>query len=67
MWVWFPVFRNKGQFCTELVSWEDEACPLSRNKKERSWEIAFTPHSSPDGGFTAEVRVYGHKAIFRCN
>ncbi len=37
----FLFVRYKRQFCTELVSWEHKACPLSGIKKVRSWEVAF--------------------------
>ncbi len=39
MWVWFPVVRYKRQFCTSWSVWEHEACPLSRIKKVRLWEV----------------------------
>ncbi len=35
----FQFIRYKRQFCTELVSWKHEACPLSGIKKVRLWEI----------------------------
>ena len=32
IWVWFPVLI-RGSFCTELVTWEHEACQMSPNQE----------------------------------